>query len=134
MTDNIYKYAAQNSLRFPSIRGDLTAEDLFDLPLTSKNGFCLDEVAKAIHRQLKDNSEESFVEPKTASNTVLEVSLEIVKDVIATKQAANATALAKVKKAEERKRLLDAVAAKKDQALTSASLEELEAQLAALED
>lgn len=134
MTDNIYKYAAQNQLRFPSIIGDLLAEDLFELPLTSERKANLDDVAKTINRELKDISEESFV--ATTSNPrkkELEIALEIVKDVIATKQAENAAALAKTHKAEERKKILDALGAKKDQALTAASIEELEAKLAALD-
>ena len=134
MTD-IYKYAAQNGLRFPSDRGELTAEDLFDLPLSARIGFDLDNVAKAVNNELKACGEESFV--STAINPKkkpLEVALDIVKDVIATKQAQNADALARQHKSEERRKILDALSAKKDQALTAASIEDLEAKLAALED
>lgn len=133
MTD-IYKYAAQNELRFPSNRGDLTAENLFDLPLSSKSGFDLDSVAKSVNSELKACGEESFV--STASNPKkkpLEVMLEVVKDVIATKQAENADVIARQHKAEERRKILDAISTKKDQALTAASIDELEMKLAALD-
>lgn len=131
---DIYKYAAQNELRYDSVRGDLTTEQLFDLPLTSKSGFDLDNVAKAVNAELKSVSEESFVATSTnPRKKQLEISLDIVKDVISTKQAENAAALAKVHKAEERKKILDALGAKKDQALTASSIEELEAKLAALD-
>lgn len=131
----IYKSAAQQALRFPSKRGDLTVEQLFQLPLKSQTGFDLDSVAKAINGQLKNAGEESFVEDTTFDprKHALALSLDIVKDVIATKQAENRAVAAKLQKASERKKILDAIAAKKDAQLSQASLEELEKQLAALE-
>lgn len=134
MTTDIYKFAAQNKLVFSSIRGNLSVDQLFDLPLTSRAGFDLDTVAKNINAELKSESEESFV--NTSSNPrkkTLEVALEIVKDVIATKQEANAALLARQQRAEERKKILDAIGAKKDQQLSQASLEELEKKLSELD-
>lgn len=58
----------------------------------------------------------------------------MVKDVIATKQKANAEALARTHKAEERRKILDAISNKKDEALSGASIDELEKKLAALDD
>lgn len=60
--------------------------------------------------------------------------LDIVKDVIATKQAAIAAHEAKRKKAEERRKILDLINTKKDEQLSAASIEELEKKLAALDD
>jgi hypothetical protein len=135
MSDSIYKFAAQNQLRFASKRGDLTAEQLFQLPLKSHTGFDLDTVARTINGQLKGVSEESFVEDNTADprKQALSVALEIVKDVIATKQAENRASLTKANKAMERKKILDAIAAKRDEKLSQASLDELEKQLAAID-
>lgn len=133
MTD-LYKYAAQTELRFSSVRGELTAEQLFDLPLTSKNGFDLDSVAKAVNAELKACSEESFVQAKSnPKQKYYEVALDIVKDVIATQLAINAEVLARQHRSEERRKLLDAIAAKKDQVLSQASLDELEKKLAELD-
>lgn len=131
-----YKFAAQTRLRFPSVRGDLTVEQLFQLPLKSQTGFDLDSVAKSINTQLKGVSEESFVED-TSSNpqkNSLTVALDVVKDVIKTKQDENRAVVLKSQKAAERKKLLDAIGAKKDEVLTKASLKELEEKLAALEE
>jgi hypothetical protein len=131
----VYKYAAQNRLRFESVRGDLTVEQLFELPLTSRTGFDLDTVARTVSTELKSLASESFVntEKTDPRQRPLEVALEIVKDVIKTKQEENDARLNKAKKAEERKKILDAIGAKKDQQLTQASLEELEQKLTALE-
>ena len=134
---DIYKFAAKNALRFPSSKGDLTVEQLFQLPLKSPMGtFDLNSVAKAISRTLKGATEESFVEDTSNDPSAIRLStaMEIVKDVIATKQAENKASLDRVKKTAERKKILDAIAAKKDEKLTQASLEELEKQLSALDD
>lgn len=131
----LYKFAAQNKLRFPSNRGSLTVEQLYDLPLKSKSNCDLDTVARTINAELKTMTEESFVENVTVSPRKLELenSLEIVKDIIKTKQEENQLALKKQQRAVERKKLLDAIGTKKDAALTSASLEELEKKLAELD-
>ena len=63
---DIYKFAAQNVLRFPSAKGNLTVEQLFQLPLKSQTGADLDTVARGINAQLKTTTEESFVEDATA--------------------------------------------------------------------
>lgn len=133
---DIYKYAAQNKLRFPSNRGMLTVENLFAVPLKSADGFDLNTIAKGINAQLKEVGEESFVEEATTDprKRALTASLDIVKDVIATRQAENKAARDRVEKAAKRKQLLDALAEKENQAITAASKEELLKQLEALED
>ncbi len=132
---DIYKFAAQTGLRFPSKRGDLMVEQLFHMPLKSANGFDLDSIAKGINNQLKGVSEESFVEDNTSNpqKQALTVALDIVKDVIATKQAENRAALARTNRAAERKKLLDILASKKDEKLSQASIEDLEKKLAELD-
>ena len=131
MSSEVYKFAAQNKLRFPSKRGLLTVEDLYDLPLTSKVGVDLNTIAKEVNANLKASSEEDFVTttPADPRKRTLEVSLDILKDVIATKQAANAEALAKSQRAAQRQRILEALEAKKDQQLSQASIEDLQRQL-----
>lgn len=132
----MYKFAAQNKLRFPSNRGDLTVEQLFDLPLLQANGFDLNSVAIMISRQLKVTGEESFVKDTidNPQRKALEVSLDIVKDIIKTKQEENAARLNRVSKMAERRKILDAMSAKQDQALSVASLEELQKKLDALDE
>jgi len=132
---DMYKFAAQKKLRFPSTKGQLVVEQLFDLPLKSTNNFDLNTVAKTISNDLKTTGEENFVGDTTLDphKEMLEVALEIVKDVIKVKQEENAARLNKLKKAEERKKILNAIAAKKDQQLTTASLEELQQKLDALD-
>lgn len=132
---DIYKFAAQSGLRFPSKRGELTVEQLFHLPLTSSTGVDLDTVARGIHTQLKGVSEESFVNETSSDprKVALQVALDVVKDVIKTRLDENKAARLKLERAAERKKILDVIAAKKDEKLSAASLEELEKKLAELD-
>lgn len=132
---DIYKIAAQKKLRFPAKNGLLTAEQLFDLPLKSVAGFDLDTVAKNINRQLKTAGEESFVEDTSADpqKAALTVALDVVKDVIAVKQAENKAARLLADRKAERAKLLDAIAAKEDQGRAAMSLDELRKKLDALD-
>lgn len=136
MTDTLFETAARLKYRFPSIRGDLTVEQLFDLPLLHPSTADLDSVARAINKELKGLTSESFVEVVTEAakraTTALSDKLEIVKYVIKVKQdEAKAVETARLKKAE-RQKILDIINAKKDAALSEASMEELEKRLAAL--
>lgn len=133
MTD-IYKYACQHKLPFPSAKGDLTAYQLFEVPLRSNNGFDLDTIAKKINNELKSVSEESFVS-NVATNprkVRLTMMLEVVKDVIATALAIEKAAAERAARREEFNKLSEIMMAKKDQQLTALSLEDIQARLSAL--
>lgn len=133
---SIYKFAAQKRLRFPSMRGELTVEQLFSLPLKTDSGdsFDLDTVARTINDQLKAQSTESFVEVSRTSPLVkkLETALEIVKDVIKTKQEEAEAAKTRATNEARRQKILGILAQKDDAALVAASREDLEKELAAL--
>lgn len=132
---NIYKQVAQLGLRFPSARGLLTVEQLFQLPLTSRTGLDLDSIAKTINAELRLQSEESFVETSKANAEAktLQLALDIVKDVISTKQdEAKAAAKAKANR-EEKARLLEVLHGKKDEALQALTPAEIQARIDALD-
>lgn len=131
---NIYKYAAQRQIRFASNRGMLTVEQLFDLPLKSESGFCLDNVAKAISAGLKSLDSESFVEEVKADSNKsdLEVAFEIVKDVIKTKQEQIAAVRLKQENAARKHRILELINEKKDAKFKELTIDELEKELASV--
>jgi hypothetical protein len=129
----IFVTASRKKFRFASERGELTTENLWDLPLTSKNGFNLNSVAIAVHTELKGLSEESFVEVSTNPRRKdLEDMLEVVKYVIAVKQNEAKASIERVAKQELKRKLQGAIEAKEGEALSGASLDDLKAQLAAL--
>lgn len=133
---NIFERASRAKLRFPSSVGDLTSEQLWDLPLTATKGSRpdLDGVARAVlHTELKSIEEGSFVNvAPDPRKTELELKLEIVKHVIASKLADAAAAAKRTETAERKRKLLAALASKEEQALSGMTKEQLEAEIAAL--
>lgn len=134
---DIYKFAAQKRLRFSSVKGDLTAEQLFDLPLKSQTGSAdLDTVARTINNELKGLDQESFVDVGISSprKQLLENALAIVKDVIKTKQDANAADLLRRDNRERKQKLLAILERKEDEKLSATSIEDIKKQLAEMPD
>lgn len=135
MTTNIFEYAARNKLRFASPRGEFTVEQLWDVPLRSRDGFHLDAVAKAASRALKEVSEESFVETsKTPEHARREAALEVVKHVIQTKLAEEEAAKKRADNKSKKEALLQALAEKQAGKLSAMSEKELQRQIAALDE
>lgn len=121
---NIFETAARKAFRFESNKGLVTTEDLFQLPLTA-----LDKIAQSVNRDIKASEEESFVSPRTLANTLLQAKLEVVKYVIADRQAGieaqEAAEAERVRKAKIR----DILSRKQENELEGKSVEELEALL-----
>lgn len=130
----LFEQAARKKLRISSPQGSLTAEDLWDLTLTSTrpNVANLNNIAKGISRQLKAESEEDFVNPKSDANEGLQLALDIVKHVIEVKQTENEATRVAADRKEKKAKLLELIARKQDQALEGNSLEELQAMVAGL--
>lgn len=133
-TSNIFEYASRNKIRFNTVRGALTVEQLWDVPLYSKDDFDLNAIAKGISRVIKEASEENFVEvSKTTEVVRLETSLEIVKHVIKVKLAEHKAAQDRAANRQKKEKLLAILAEKQDGALSALSVEELQKQIAELE-
>lgn len=131
--DNLFMQATRIALRFPSNKGPLTVEQLWELPLQAKNSFDLDTVAKTVNAELRALSDDSFVETRSnPAKTEKALALEIVKAIIAYKQDENATQRSQAANKEMRDRLMAIRAEKQDAALKGLSLEEIDAQIAAL--
>ena len=126
-TNDLFFQATKGKFRFPSKVGELTTEQLWDLPLTSgKNGPDLDTVAKTINAEIRAASEESFVGPsKTSKRTLLETKLEVVKAVIAAKIDCAREAEKRASKASRRRLLEDAIAQADMREISSASKDDL---------
>ena len=134
MAINIFEYASRNKIRFASPRGELSVEQLWDIPLRSKDDFNLNTVAKATNKALKDATEESFVETtRTALHVRLEVALDCVKHVIETKINDESTAKKRADNKMEREKLLAILADKQAGKLSALSENELKKRIEALE-
>lgn len=132
-TKNIFEKASRQKLRFASQRGDLTVEQLWDLPLTSQNAASLDSIAVALDTEIRNTAPRSFVSSTTTGNTVLELKLDVVKHIIEVRMEENKRKAEQAEKAQQRKLLDDQIASKENEQLLSGSLEELKAKRAALD-
>ena len=132
---NLFEIAARKKFRFPSTIGQLTVEQLFDLPLsTTTNKPSLDSTARMVNADLKAAGEESFVATSSPASTELAQKLEIVKFVIASRQADAAAEAERRAKRDRKSKILDALDAAEGRELSSKSAAELRAELAALDD
>ena len=130
---SIFEQATRKALRFPSIRGELTTEQLWQLPLQAKTGFDLDSVAKQVNSELKAVTEESFVSTShSPAKDKFELMLTVVKHIIQVKLAEAENLKSMAEKEAKRQKLLQALARHQDAALEAMTPEELEAQLKAL--
>lgn len=131
----MFEQATREQFRYPSLKGDLTTEQLWQLPLTSKSGFDLDTVAKTLNREIKAQGEESFVETSAnPAKKVLNEKLAIVVHVIGVKQAENAREREAAQRRTERARLTEILHLRTQEQLMQLSPAELQAKIDALND
>ena len=126
---DIFEKATKLRLRFMTEKGVLSTEDLWSLPLTSKNGLSLNGIAVAVNKSLKASTEESFVEEKPSENPILRLKLEIIKRIIEVKKEEAASAATARERAERKQNLLKLIREKEEGAMSEKSLEELKAEL-----
>lgn len=127
---DMFEKASRLKIRFNSIKGQLTVEQLWDLPLTANNGFSLDGVAKEANAELKAAGEESFVTTTRAPGvTKLELKMELIKHVIAVRLAENEAARTDAERATERERIRSALRDRQNEELQGLPKEDLEKRL-----
>ena len=130
---NIFEQATRRAIRFESAKGDLSVEQLWDLPLQSRNQFDLDTIAKTVNRQLNDVTEESFVSVReNPAKETLSLKLELVKHIISVKLQEAEEARNRANKASEKEKLLRLLDEKQNEALRALTPEEIQERLKAL--
>ena len=131
---SMFEKATRLKLRFDSPQGALSVEDLWDIPLTSTraNVANLDNIAKALFKQVKEADTTSFVVKAKQADETVQLQFEVVKHIIDVR-------LAEAEKAEEAKSnkakkqmIMSIIAQKKNEQLMGAPLEELEKMVAEL--
>lgn len=123
-TETMFEAASRLKLRFASQVGQLSVEDLWDLPLTSATKPNLDAIAVELNRQLK-GTEESFVSTGK-KNAVLELKFEVVKHIIDVRVTENQAKIDERNRQERKAQIADLIEQKKSEGLKALSLEELE--------
>ncbi|MGP1402521.1 MAG: hypothetical protein ACTTKY_00035 [Catonella sp.] len=130
MSKNIYKEALLNRVRFSTNVGLLTLEEVMDLPLTSKSGLSVDSLAVDLVNKLKNENKEivSLVneDKEDIERYVDELKLEVLKDIIEYKKALIEEKRKTQAENSEKRRIMEALARKKEDKYNDMSIEELE--------
>lgn len=124
---NMFKEASKLKLRFNTVRGLVSIEDLWEMPLISKNNFNLNEVAKSIYLELKQDIEIDFVGAISTENKLESLKLDIVKEIIKDKkEELQAKEQSMINKAHN-ENIDKLIADKKAEKMRDMTIEELEA-------
>lgn len=122
-----FEAATRTKLRFP-YKGLVSTEDLWDLSVQQ-----LDSVFKVLNSELKTVKEESLLNTKTKKDEELDLKIDIVKHVFEIKTAEANARLEEKERKEQKQKILNILASKKEESLQNKSPEELEAMLKDLE-
>jgi len=126
----MFQKASREKLRFDTGKGQLSVEDLWDLPLTSTTGRPnLDSIAQELNKQLKTSDTVSFVNPSKKTNNTVQLKFDIVKHIIDVRLAENNARLQATEKAERKEKLRKLINAKEEEDLQGKTREELIAML-----
>ena len=119
-----FEKASRLKLRFATTKGNLSVEDLWDLPLT-----VLNELAKTLSRKIKTDQEEDFLRKKPKTSIEVQLAFDITKYIIDTKLEENEIRRLAKEKREKKQKILELINKKQDEALGEKSIEELEKEL-----
>jgi hypothetical protein len=127
-TENLFEMATRNKMRFPSTKGELSVEDLWDL--SDKD---LDVVYKNLKDQEVKSSEESLLDDANV-DPKLTAAIGIVRYIFTTKRKEKLTEKERINKKLTQKKYIDALSKKQDEAIEKMSEAELRAMIDSLED
>lgn len=126
-TENLFEMATRNKMRFPSTKGELSVEDLWDL--SDKD---LDVVYKNLKDQEVKSSEESLLDDANV-DPKLTAAIGIVRYIFTTKRNERLEAKELIDKKRNQQLYIDALSRRKLKDIDNMSVEELEAKIAELD-
>lgn len=127
-TEKLFEMATRSKLRFPSTKGELSVEDLWDL--SDKD---LDVVYKNLKDQEVKSSEESLLDDANV-DPKLTAAIGIVKYIFTTKRNERLAEKERINKKQTQKKYIDALSKKQDEAIEKMSEAELRAMIDSFED
>ncbi len=127
----IFAQATRQKLRFVTTKGQASVEDLWDMPLTSSRHTSLDSLAREYAQELRNSEVGSFVEPSEVDEG-LQLRFDVVKYIIDTKLAERDEKTAAKAKEAQKEKLQAIIEQKRDEHLSTKTIEELEQEIAKL--
>ena len=130
---SIFEHASKAKLRFQTVKGNLTVEQLWDLPL-DKGEVNLYQLATELLVDIQNKPEQalSFFKKTTSKNELAQLKFDIVKHIVTTKVAEIEDKTNEAVKQSEIAELDRLIAAKEAEAKAGLSLDELKAMKAKL--
>lgn len=127
----MFEQASRMKLRISTPAGNLSVEDLWELPLSSRtNKLNLDDIARSLHQELKNQDDVSFVTEKTSpKQSLLQLQFDIVKHIIDVKLSERNAAVNATKEKEKKDKILKIISEKEEDNLKNLSVDELKAML-----
>lgn len=123
-----FETATRRKLRFQTTKGNLSIEDLWDVPLT-----VLDEAYKGLSRQIREAEDDSLLTKRDSGVEEASLKRDLVKHVVQVRQAEAEAKTARAARRQQAARVRELIAQKQDEALAGKSTDELNALLAELE-
>lgn len=124
----MFDQAVRLKLRFETKRGQVSAEDLWDLPLTE-----LDRVAVQLQSKLRESANEtSFITPAGPKDNAMQLRFDVAKHIIDVRLKERDDAKAARDKSAKKQQLLEVLARKQNAELEGKSTEELTAMINSL--
>lgn len=119
---DIYKKASKDGLRFTTVKGALTVEQLWSLSLTD-----LDKLAVSLDKTVKASGDKSYLETKSREDATAKLRFDLVLDVLTDKVKAKEIASKAADTRAKNARIDEIIARKNDEELEGLSIEKLEA-------
>lgn len=123
--ENKFIIALRKQLRFDTVAGKVTTEDLWLLPLTSKTRANLNDIAVGLDDLIQKQPRKSFVEDTPKDNDDTQLKFDIVMYVIETKRSEAKIIADAAERKAKREKLLELIDRKENQELENKGLDEL---------
>lgn len=121
---NIYQEASKQKLRFNTTKGVLSTEQLWDLSIGE-----LDNVTVGLENDYKESGKKSFVIKKSEKDKIAKLKFDVALDILTAKVEENELLMEAKSKREHNVKIIELIAAKKDDELKGKSVKELEGML-----
>ncbi len=122
-SEEMFIKASRKKMRFP-YKGQVTVEELWDLPVTE-----LDKIYKLLNAEAKHAKEESLLETRFEEDEKLAVRIGIIKYIVEVKLEEKKAAEMAKEREEQKQKIMKILANKQDEELKEKSVEELEKML-----
>ena len=129
---SLFEKASRQKLRFPSVVGNLTTEQLWDLPLqtSSDKRPSLKAIATELQKQLGDQSSGlDFFDTPAGQDEIVKLQFDIVKSIVTTRIAESKAKSEEKARQTEKEKIAAIIAKKQEASLENKSIEELQAML-----